>query len=177
MSSVCLSALLSVALLAQPAISDDLIAFGFDGLDPGINRSFSASDTKERLLQRFGKPGTLEMRKEPDQRDPTVLHVEVYTWQWEGLEIITARPILYEGYDKPRQWITKITLTSSNYALKFGLSIGAPRQAFIDALGQPSSQEPKAMGYWVDYADRAVVNIWFDGNDRAEKIVWTYHAD
>ena len=172
MSSVCIAGLVSIALLAQPAISDDLIAFGFDGFHPGINRSFSASDTKEKLLQRFGKPRTLEMRKQLD-RDPTVLHIEVYTWQWEGLEIITARPILYEGYDKPTQWIEKIILTSPKYKLKFDLSIGAHRKAFIEALGQPPSQGPKAMGYW-DHSSGPVVNIWFDEQDRAKRITWQY---
>ena len=188
---VCLQGLLYLFLAAQPiaCVSDgrsNLVGFGFDGFDPGINRSISARDTKEKLVQRFGEPRTLEMREEPDKRDPTVLHIEVYTWQWEGLEIITARPILYKGYDKPYQWITKITLNSPNYRLKFRLSIGTHRKEFIEKLGEPSNQGPKAIAYSMDYykqergvtvASHPVVNIWFDGNDRAEKIVWTYHAD
>ena len=126
------------------------------------------------------------MKKEPDKRDPTVLHVEIYTWQWNGLDIITARPVLYAGYEKPNQWIDKITLTSPKYKLKFGLSIGACRGAFIAKLGRPSSEGPKAMGYSADYykseggvsfASHPVVNIWFDEEDRAKKIVWTYSAD
>ena len=53
MASIYLSSLLSVALFGQPPVGGDLIAFGFDGFDPGINRSISASNTKEKLVQRF----------------------------------------------------------------------------------------------------------------------------
>ena len=103
-----------------------------------------------------------------------MLHVEVYTWQWEGLEIITTRPILYEGYDKPRHYMKNITLTSPKYTLKFGLAIGAARAAFIKKLDRPSSEGPKAMSYWNEpYGP--VVNIWFDEQDRAKKITWQYY--
>ena len=167
----------------QPAMSDDLIRFGWDGFEPGINRAIGESDTKKKLLQRFGEPCELDMIKEPHKRDPTVLHVEVYTWQWDGLEIITTRPILHKDYDKPTQYVKRITLTSSKYPLKFTLSIGAPRAAFIEKLGRPSSEGPKAMGYQTElysseggaaFVHRPVVNIWFDEQDRAKKITWQY---
>ncbi len=183
MSSVYLSGLLSVALLAQPAMSDDLIRFGWDGFEPGINRAIGQSDTKKKLLQRFGEPCELDMRKEPHKRDPTILHVEVYTWQWEGLEIVTTRPILFKGYDKPKQYVRRITLTSPTYSLKFGLAIGAPRAAFIEKLGPPHSEEPKAMEYETElytseggaaFVYRPFINIWFDEQDRAKKITWQY---
>ena len=183
MASIYLSSLLSVALFGQPPVGGDLIAFGFDGFDPGINRSISASNTKEKLVQRFGKPNELKMKKEPHKRDPTVLHVEIYTWQWEGLEIITARPILYEGYDKPHQWIKEITLISPNYKLKFGLSIGARREAFIEQLGQPFREAPQSIRYRAEYyaseggasfVSRLRVSVEFDGEGWAKKIIWRY---
>lgn len=175
---------MSVALLAQPAMSDDLIRFGWDGFEPGINRSIGEGDTKEKLLRRFGEPRELKMRKEPHKRDPTVLHVEVYTWQWEGLEIITTRLILYEGYDDPVQFVKEITLTSPKYKLKFGLSIGAPRAAFIDKLGRPHSEGPKAaMEYETEFyageggatfVHRPYISIEFDAEQLAKKITWQY---
>lgn len=181
----------SLVLLAQsvpyePNTRPNLIAFGFDGFDPGINRSIDASDTREKLLQRFGEPRKLEMRKEPDKRDPTVLHVEVCTWQWEGLEIITARPILHPGYDEPNRWIKQITLIGPRYKLKFGLSIGSPREAFIEKLGRPWREGPEIIRYWADYyaseggasfVSRPVFYIEFDGQNRANRITWTFKAD
>ncbi len=168
---------------SAPAMSDDLIRFGWDGFEPGIDRAIGSSNTKEKLLQRFGKPSKLDIREEPHKRDPTILHVEVYTWHWEGLEITTTRPILYEGYDDPVQFVKRITLTSLKYPLKFGLAIGAPRAAFIEKLGRPSSEGPKAMGYQTEFyageggatfLHRPVVNIWFDEQDHAKKITWQY---
>lgn len=156
MTSASLYGLLAVALLAQPIAYNpderpDLIAFGFDGFDPGIDRHIDASDTREKLLQRFGQPRKLEMRKEPHRRDPTVLYVEVYTWQYDGLEIITTRPVLYAGYEKPNQWIDKITLTNPDYQLKFGLRIGSPREAFIEKFGQPGKETASSITYWATY--------------------------
>ena len=138
----CLPALFCLFVLAQYTFANasgtnpDLPAFSFDGFDPGINRSISGRDTKEKLLQRFGPPRALELKKEPHRRDPTIDHVEVYTWQWDGLEIITYRPVLYPGYKSESQWIKQITLVSPDYKLKFKLSIGAPKRAFVVKLGE-----------------------------------------
>ena len=155
---------------SAPAMSDDAIAFALDGFEPEVTRP-GELDAKKKLLWRFGQPSRLDMRKEPHKRDPTVLHVEIYTWQWEGLEIITRQSIGFEDYDKPIQYIESITLTSPKYTLKFGLAIGAARAAFIEKLGRPSSEGPKAMSY-ESYAP--VVNIWFDEQNQAKKITWQF---
>lgn len=160
-------------LESVPAMSSEAIAFGLDGFEPGITRPIGELDAKKKLLRRFGQPSRQDMRKEPHKRDPTVRHVEVYTWQWKGLEIITRRSIGYEDYGKPIQYIESITLTSPKYILKFGLAIGAARAAFIEKLGRPSSEGPKAMSYWNEPYD-PVVNIWFDEQDRVKKITWQY---
>ena len=157
---------------SAPAMSSEAIAFGLDGFEPRISWPIGLLDAKKKLPQRFGQPLRLDVREEPHKRDPTILHVEVYTWQWNGLEIITMRPILYEGYDMPRHYMKNITLTSPRYTLKFGLAIGAARAAFIEKLGRPSSAGPKAMSY-SDHL-RPIVNIWFDERDRAKKITWQY---
>lgn len=167
----------------QRAISDDLIRFAWDGFEPGINRSIGQGDTKEKLLQRFGQPSKLDIREEPHKRDPTILHVEVYTWHWEGLEIITTRPILYEGYDKPQQYVKRITLTNPKHTLKFGLAIGAPRAAFVEKLGRSRSEEPKTLGYSTEFyageggatfVHRPSISIEFDEEHRVKKITWQY---
>ena len=158
---------------SAPAMSDDAITFALDGFEPEVTRP-GELDAKKKLLRRFGQPSRLDMRKEPHKRDPTVRHVEIYTWQWEGLEIITRQSIGFEDYDKPIQYIESITLTSPKYTLKFGLAIGAARAAFIKKLDRPSSEGPKAMSYWNEpYGP--VVNIWFDEQDRAKKITWQYY--
>ena len=174
----------SLMLLMTPILYDperpELVAFGFDGFDPGINRLLGGENTTERIFQRFGQPRRVESRQEPDRREPGGIS-EIKTWHYDGLEIITSG---WVGY--PEQWLKKITLTSPKYKLKFGLAIGAPKEAFIRRLGPPQPSKKKvsdSIGYsayiykseeGAVFVSHSVVNIWFDKEDRAKKITWTY---
>lgn len=150
--------------LERPSV----LKFASDGFDPSIGRG--EGKAIEKIYYRFGQARRVDVQIEPDAREPGVTN-EVKTWHYDGLEIITSGSVLTLG-----RWIDKITLTSPKYKLKFGLSIGLPREAFIAKLGQPSNEGPKAMGYWAYYHTSAV-NIWFDEEDQAEKITWEYFAD
>lgn len=165
-----LHSLLSLMLLAAVGTDDPnrpgLVDFAFDGFEPSIGHG--EGKAIEKIYYRFGQARHVEVRLEPDDREPGVTN-EVKTWHYDGLEIITSGSVLTLG-----RWIDKITLTSPKYKLKFGLSIGARREDFLAKLGRPSNEGPKAMGYW---AQHTVVNIWFDEEDRAEKITWEYFAD
>lgn len=157
----------------------ELVAFGFDGFEPGINHLISEGDAKEKLLRRFGEPQKVESTT---QREHVGL-IQTKTWHYQGLTIVTIRPV-----KTSRHWLRKITLTSPVYPLKFGLSIGATKQAFVARLGPPYRQYagPESFEYQTDYwgsEDGAGVHtsirlsIGFNGEDRAEKIVWEYYGD
>ena len=94
----------------------ELVAFGFDGFEPGINRLISEGDAKEKLLRRFGEPQQVESTTQWEHAGL----IQTKTWHYEGLTIVTMRPV-----DSSQHWLRKITLTSPVYPLKFGLSIGA----------------------------------------------------
>ncbi len=179
-----LYSLLYFVLLAADVTYDserpDLVAFAFDGFEPGIATLISKGDAREKILQRFGQPRTVETQTEPD-REPGIVN-EVETWRYEGLEIITSRPTYGS-----RRWLKRITLTSPSYKLKFGLSIGSPKEAFIKRLGPPNPwrSKPNVFEYPTAYygAEGSVavggslsLYIYFDKRNRAEKIVWRYGA-
>ncbi len=180
-----LYSLLYFVLLAADVTYDserpDLVAFAFDGFDPGINRLIGEGDATEKILQRFGQPRTVKTRTEPDGREPGVVR-EVETWRYDGLEII-----MFGDVDRPERWLKQITLTSPSYELKLGLSIGSAKEAFIERLGPPNPWRSKPnvfeypTGYYGAEGSVAVgsslsVYIYFDKRNQAEKIVWRYGA-
>jgi hypothetical protein len=181
MTQIFLHSLLSLMLLAQSVLYDperpDLVAFAYDGFDPGINRSIGGGDADKKILQRFGQPRLVECRLEPEKREPVIVN-EVKTWHYDGLEIVTTGSVksLARG-------IEQISLTNPAYKLKFGLKIGSPKAAFIKRLGRPWREEPRLIQYpaiyhasseGVAFVSEPELDIEFDAKDRAKKITWTY---
>jgi hypothetical protein len=168
----------------RPALS----VFGFDGFEPGIGTRVAPRHAKENVLQRFGKPNPTDRVLSTIESDRFGLIQTTY-WYYDGLEIwITQQPP-----GSASSWFRKIILTSPAYKLKFGLSIGVKRDQFLATLGppyrRPSVVKPTAENpliYYSDYEwsdnDVAIgshsgVEIFFDQQDRAEKIVWEYYSD
>jgi hypothetical protein len=185
MAQIYLHSLLSLMLLAQSVLYEpdkrpDLIAFALDGFDPGINRSIGEDDAAKKILQRFGKPRQMKSRQEASKREPGGIN-DINTWHYDGLEIITLG---WVGYSE--QWVEKITLTSPNFKLKFGLKIGSPKSAFTKLLGQPWREEPGLVQYWATYYEsregvafvsHPYLDIEFDAENRAKKITWRFGSD
>ena len=173
---------LGTVLAERRGLKNDEFLFGFDGFDPKIGRRISDGDAIEKIYHRFGPPRRVEVKTKPDERDGVIN--EVKTWHWEGLEIVTSGPIRLLG-----RWIERITLTGQQYKLKFGLSIGSPREAFIEKLGCPhrlTKGDPARLVYVSSYsagedgvavASHSQIYIDFDKQDRAEKIIWEYFTD
>ena len=163
----------------------DLVTFAFDGFEPGINRFIGEADAHQKIVDRFGQP----QRVESAQQDNPALGMatEIRTWQYDGLSIVTSGAT---GY--PQRWINEITLTSPKYPLKFGLSIGSPRNAFVARLGSPKTDSwytrTSPIEYSAAYGNmesrkdegqiavhaQSHVKIFFDRNARANKIAWKY---
>ena len=153
----------------------ELVAFGFDGFEPGINHLISEGDAKEKLLRRFGEPQQVESTTQWEHLGL----IQTKTWRYEGLKILTMRPV-----EASRHWLRKITLTNPVYPLKFGLSIGATKQAFVARLGPPYHTRPDSFKYEARYygsEDDVGVNrlirfsIGFNEDDRAHNNVWEYY--
>jgi hypothetical protein len=156
----------------RPALS----VFGFDGFEPGIGARAARRHAKENVLQRFGKPNPTDRVLSTigsDRCGPT----QTTYWYYDGLEIwITQQPP-----GSSISWIRKIILTSPAYQLKFGLSIGAKRSQFLATLGPPNRAGSKSVGSLDYFVSRGLsgarVQILFDQQDRAEKIMWEYSTD
>lgn len=163
----------------------ELVAFAFDGFEPGIGQHSTTGDAKERLLERFGKPPPTDRVQSTIQGEPGDVGL-FYTkyWYYDGLEIRLAQRV-----EAPRTWIRKIILTSAAYKLKFGLSIGTEKSRFLETLGPPDPGVKLTASVLVYgstaylgeesfvYGSHASIHILFDQQDRAEKIVWDYYAD
>jgi hypothetical protein len=157
-----------------------LVVFAFEGLDSDLDPRSTKDDVEERLLQRFGQPNRVQAATGGDRFGP----IQTKFWHYEGLQIQTGQ---YVG--ESRTWIRKITLTGAAYKLKFGLSIGAKKDQFLEKLGPPDpSVKPTSHSltyfsdyYWseggVAFASHAEVQIFFDQQGRGEKITWRYFAD
>ncbi len=164
----------------------DLVTFAFDGFEPGINRFIGEADAHQKIVGRFGKPQRVESAAQQDQPAPGMA-TEIRTWQYDGLSIVTSGST---GY--PQRWIRQITLTSPEYPLQFGLSIGSSRDAFVEKLGQPKRRSWYTVTDPIEYSatyqgievhekEREIVvhstvhiKIFFDKDSRANKIVWKY---
>jgi hypothetical protein len=156
----------------RPALS----VFGFDGFEPGIGTRIAPRHAKETVLQRFGKPNPTDRVLSTIESDRFGL-VQTTYWYYDGLEIwITQQPPGSSG-----SWLRKIILTSPAYKLKFGLSIGAKRSQFLATLSPPDRAGGKSFGSLDYFVSRGLsgarVQILFDQEDRAEKIVWEYSTD
>jgi hypothetical protein len=161
----------------------ELMAFAHDGFTPGMH--IGNGDAKEKVLRRFGKPNPTDRVQSTIQGEPRTVGL-FYTkyWYYDGLEIRLGQPV-----GATNTWVRQIILTSPDYRLKFGLSIGAKRSQFLAVLGapyQPSwrvkptgdsliySSEYEGSEDGVAIATRSRVHIFFDDEYRAEKIVWEY---
>jgi hypothetical protein len=180
--SLTLSLFLSLVLAAGVTLEPhrrDLITFASDGFDPGIALLISEGDGTEKVRKRFGQPRRVDTYTEPDGREPGVIR-EVETWHYEGLEIVMRGDV-----GRPRRWVKQITLTGRQYKLKFGLNIGSTRKSFLERFGPPNPyhSKPRMFGYVPAFYGQegsiAVgaslhLSIYFDEQDRAEKIIWAY---
>ena len=176
--------LLCFALLGATHADDAqharLLAFAFDGLEAGINKRSARGDAEKKLLERFGRPDRSESTT---QWEGDGLFQTKY-WQYEGLEIRISQPVA-----ALETWFLKIILKSSAYNPKFGLSIGAKKSKFLQELGRSGLRvkpTSNSLVYtisdsWskggVAFTSHAGVEIFFDQEDHAEKIVWDYYAD
>jgi hypothetical protein len=165
--------------MAYDSAHRDLVTFASDGFDPSIAALIGKGDAPKKVLKHFGQPREVATRTEPDGREPGVIR-EVETWHYAGLEIVMRGDI-----DRPERWVKQITLTGREYKLKFGLTIGSPKKAFIERFGPPNPyhSKPQMFGYLAAfYGSEGTVavggslhlSVYFDQDDRAEKIVWTY---
>ncbi len=182
-----LCGLLCLAVVAVAGSHDakggELAVFGFDAFDPEIGRRIGNGNAIEKIYHRFGQPRRVEVKTKRDERDSDIIN-EVKTWHWDGLEIVTWGAIRQLG-----RWVKRITLTGQKYKLKFGLSIGSPRETFIEKLGPPHrviKDDPARLVYGSDYVtgedgvafgSHSWIYIDFDKQDRAEKIIWEYFTD
>ena len=148
----------------------ELMAFAFEGL--GIDPQGTGDDLEEKLIQRFGEPNRIQYTSGGDRWGPT----QTNFWHYDGLLIRTEQ---YVGAS--RVWIRTIKLTSAAYKLKFGLSIGAKRSQFLATLDPPNRTGSKSSGSLDYFVSRGLsgarVQILFDHEDRAEKIMWEYSTD
>jgi hypothetical protein len=183
LASVCLLAIPHAGAQAPTANAHDperpaLVAFAHDGFAPGMR--VARGDAKEKLLQRFGKPkptGRVQSTIEGGRAGPTRTMYLYY----DGLEIRLGQVV-----GDSNIWLRKIILTNPGYKLKFGLSIGAKRSQFLAVLGPPNDPSSTKFGslvYYSEYygsengvpaASRSRVDISFDQEDQAQKIVWEY---
>lgn len=178
MTQTYLASLLFLVLLGAVGTADgaydlerpSLLEFAFDGFDPNIGHG--QGKAIEKIYYRFGQARRADVRTEPDAREPGITN-EVKTWYYDGLEIITSGSVLTLG-----RGIAKITLTSPDYKLKFGLSIGSPQEAFLEKLGPPHPTLIDTDSSMVGYiGQHSFVYIYFDKQNRAKKIVWEYSSD
>lgn len=159
-----------------------LLPFAYDGFEPGIHRSISRGDARERLIERFG-PALRRNEKIIPGVHPE-LNEKIETWYYDGLEIELSSTV-----NSDNRGIKRILLTSGEFKLKGGISIGSSRNEVISILGDPDLNAgyilTDPLKYKVDYhniessTDRKSsvyshieVNIKLDAHSRVEKILW-----
>jgi hypothetical protein len=158
-----------------------LSVFGFAPFEPDIGRSIAKGDAKEKLLQHLGKPNPTDRVRSTIQWGRGG-YTQTKYWYYDGLEIWLDQPA-----GASRTWIQTIILRSGAYKLKFGLSIGTKKSQFLATLGPPyRTPTPQSLLYSSHYygsedgvpvASHSKIEIFFDQEDRAERIVWKYFVD
>lgn len=165
--------------------SDDtpLQAFLLDPFEEPLGYSLLRRNAMESVRSRFGEPTDIRVSTEVDRYAREPRDIRVSTLEFDGLEF-TVR-------DRPGEkgsWLTRIVFSGRNYSLKYGVGIGASREAVIAALKPKSfSSKPARLrvfgntwekGYRQDEGRDVQVSVdvtldlEFDENDNVMRIVW-----
>lgn len=165
-----------------------LVPFAFDGFDPGIQRSISTGDAKERLLERFGPALRINEKIIPGVQPE--LNEKIETWYYDGLEVDITSLV-----DSDYHSIKRILLTKGEFKLKGGISIGSTRNEVISLLGNPDRKISYTLmdplHYNIDYHNiernsseqkasvysHIQINVELDADSRVEKILWSYSQE
>jgi hypothetical protein len=185
--ALCAGLMTHIANSQRANYSAPVVAFLFDPFDPPIGRSLVLGDAEERVRDRFGEPHSIDRTTGTDDRDPTAT-VERVVSRYPGLVVETVRNLNFGG-----SWIRQVELTDQQYALKFGLGVGASRSALASALSveiparreyvvssrysEVRSDHLDPLGRPVGVGTGDMLTVVFDDADRVVKLIWKYYAD
>lgn len=139
----------------------------YHGLDLGLK----GNETKDGIINTLGNPKELKLTKVPNKHYPAELIDETYELFYDGLSL----KIYHVTYSN-KDFITDISLSGENYAVKWGLGIGSTKSKIIEILGAPKKVEKDLLGY--ESMTGAPSQIYFHfQNDTVNKIEWHYYLD
>jgi len=171
--------------LSSKVVEENFRQFADNGFEPSIpGLRVEGAIEKENIIKRFGAPLQKKIWKEPDPREPMVVE-EFASWEYAGLTITTVTPL-----PGKHTWIKDITLTSPDYALKYGLHVGMHVSKFIKTIGKPNDpyrpRKDEVLYYYLEnsanmggimFLGHIHITLESDKNGAVRKIVWSYLSD
>lgn len=131
-----LCAILAVSLIgrADPqnvvessADESRLHAFFHEPFEKPLGYSLVLGDASERILTRFGQPKSQKSTRYAARTSNELLWNTVFSY--DGMTVSIG-----ESEDRSRSWLDSIKITSDEYALRFGVELGAFRDDITKAF-------------------------------------------
>lgn len=131
--------------------------------------AFTLGNNVQEIIANLGKPNKIKTKNVKNRHNPKqtdkISHL-YYDW----LEVAT-----YRVGDNEKEIIVLLSIKSSRYGAKFGISIGSKRDDIINVLGKPSKQKKNLLKYEHE-SGYAEVNFYFRSN-MVYKIEWLVFPD
>lgn len=137
--------------------------FVYDGFD------FKLGRTRSEIIKALGRPIRITSKEVINVHNPEKVDVK-NVFIYEGLSIK-----IYRVSENGREIITGISVTSDEYKLKWGLSVGCSQGDLKRQLGEPFEKMSDTYVYQTDEAPSIVV--FYLRNSKVYRIDWEFYYD